>query len=166
MNKGLCLPHTLLFFIKLCAIMIRVEFRTKMGVFTVFYLVFMRSEHKGNVRDVKLKIFDLLRKYSSLCVISLKWDNRYKNLYSEVSSCISMEDHLYYISLGVLISICFWRDAKHFLASRTLPRSLTNQPPFLTWVNCYARVCKSYLANASLKQLCCQIKTCCHAWDM
>ena len=26
--------------------------------------------------------------------------------------------------------------------------------PFLTWVICYARVCKNYLANASLKQPC------------
>ena len=38
--------------------------------------------------------------------------------------------------------------------------------PFLTWVNCYARVCKSYLANGTLKQPCCQIKTCCPVWDM
>ena len=72
MNKGLCLPHTLLFFIKLFAIMIRVEFRTTMGVIYCFLHSFMRSEHKGNVRDVQSKIFDLPGKYSSFCVISLK----------------------------------------------------------------------------------------------
>ena len=77
-----------------------------MGVIYCF-LVFIRSEHKGNVRDVQSKIFDHPRKYSSFCVISLKSDNRHKNLYSEVSNFISMKGHLYYISLGFSIIICF-----------------------------------------------------------
>ena len=43
-----------------------------MEVIYCFYIVFMRYEHKGNVRDVQSKIFDLPRKYSSVRVISLK----------------------------------------------------------------------------------------------
>ena len=31
----------------------------------------MCYEHKGNVRDVQLNMFHLLRKYSSFCVITL-----------------------------------------------------------------------------------------------
>ena len=42
----------------------------------LFEWFFMRSEHKGNVRDVHSYIFYLPRKYSSFCVISLKWDNK------------------------------------------------------------------------------------------
>ena len=40
--------------------MIRVEFRTTRGegnLATAFYLVFVRSEHKGNARDVQSNIF-------------------------------------------------------------------------------------------------------------
>ena len=89
----------------------------------------MRSEHKGKEHDIRSNIFDLLRKYSSFCVISLKWDNRYKNLYSDVSSFISMQGHLYYISL--FNNHLFLKGCKPFWASHTLPRSLTTHHHFL-----------------------------------
>ena len=125
----------------------------------------MRSEHKDNVRDVQSNMFHLPRKYSKFCVIFLKWDNRYKNLYSKVSSFIWMEGHLYYISLDFSIIICFWIGA-NIWASRMLPRSLTTHHYFLHESIAMQGCAKVTWRMVLWSSLAVKIKTCCHVWDV